>query len=165
MRKKLIMSELPYNYRIVVGDWSDDGHRSKDFIRFWSSHKREDIIKAYKEGVEICGVGLHYRAPISVFCDNDFISRKIITKLESHSISFKNLTEGGFEENWRDDKDGLIGSPQSVVWLFFEIVRLCLPSFEYKFFHFTKDTFDCINGFWQDDFNHSMGYGVMSDDY
>lgn len=137
--------------RIVIGDWSDDGHCQKEYYSFECNAEKEDIRKAYKQAAKKSGIALHtdYRKKVRAICNayqDSVIDDEAIEALKSIGVDFKNIT---IEENNI--------YPEGLAILFFEMVRTQLPNFEYKL----VDEVLTINGFWQKDFNHMIGYGCF----
>jgi hypothetical protein len=155
---------MEYSWRVVVGDWSKDGHNESEFIRFKATHSREDIIKGYLKAHEIAGVGPcgpDRGSKILADYQDSSISESDLEKLAKIGLTREVLLES---EHFDGDEDGpLTAWGESVAWLFLEMTRYGLAQFDEEFdYEIIPDKVtDCINGFWQSDFNHSMGYGVL----
>ena len=50
---------MSYLHRIVIGDWSHDGHNQDDYFNFECSHDEPEVKKAYLAAIKKCKVALH----------------------------------------------------------------------------------------------------------
>lgn len=152
---------MEFTHRLVIGDWSNDGHEKSDFVAFNATHSREDIIKAYNEAVKKVGVtvcGDYTESPMCLCQDyeDSSIPDAALEKLEEFGISKEEMLETNYFDEFRGNVSA--SAPESLAWLFLEMVQKLLPEFDYEFISF--DDLGCINGFWQKDFNKSIGYGL-----
>lgn len=157
-----------FTRRLIVGDWSGDGHNHRDFVLFEASHDRKQIIEAYKQSAIKADISVckFKGGPADVLCadyGDNLISSEALKKLTALEITKQDLVDTShFEDNYLDEGDGaLITWGEGLAHLFLMMVSKSLPDFTYKLLK--DDTHDCINGFWQRDFNGSIGYGVFSD--
>lgn len=149
---------MKYKYRIVTGDWSEDGHGRMDFFTFECTHSEDEIITGYKEAVKKCGVALHdigKKDGVSVCVDyeDSKIKSKELNNLRKLGIVFD------FQESEIDgkgDNEILYCTSPDLATLFLKMAQTQIPQFEFEFCKKPK----CINGFWSKTFNHSIGYGV-----
>jgi hypothetical protein len=144
--------------KLVVGDWSSDGHNQSEFFYFDSNLSEAEVKAAYLEAVKKCGVGLHrpargekHKAICTEYEERTF-PLELKAKLESIGVDFEKV--GGSEivfGSWGD-----FGA-EGVAQLFLQLVKGVRPDFEYEIIN---DRVPCVNGFWSKDFNFSFGYGV-----
>jgi len=156
---------MQHSWRIVVGDWSRDGHNESEFIRFKSTHDRKDIIKGYKKAHSDADGGICSDSPddmLSSYGDST-LSSESLEKLAKIGLTTEVLVESGNFEGDEGDALYLCEGPQSVAYLFLEMTRYGLAKLgeEFEYEIIDDKIIDCINGFWQSDFNHGMGYGVL----
>ena len=151
--------------RLVIGDWSGDGHSQSDFYRFEANHDRKQIIEAYKQSAIKAGVSVcrFQGGPDDVLCedyDDSQISRRSVEKLAAIGITEQDLLDTTHFERDDDDEHDVALSTwgEGLVYLFLMMVSKSLPEFSYKLLN--DDHHDCINAFWQQDFNASIGYGL-----
>jgi hypothetical protein len=140
---------MSFEHRIVIGDWSHDGHNQEEFFTFKCSHDEKTVQKAYKEAVKKCKVSLHdeNKKGITAICCNyeeSTINEDQVTALKELGVKLP-FAEG----------DGL--SPRDVAILFFEMVKTQIEDFTYELIPEKKP----INGFWKDGFNYGFGYGCF----
>jgi hypothetical protein len=146
--------------RIVIGDWSKDGHNKMEFFTFQCSHEEKDIKKAYKAAIKKCKVSLHDdggRLRNAVCCnyEDSIIPADKLRSLKELGVNF-DFRESKFHKNDAGE-DEMSCNPQDIANLFFAIVKTQIPGFEYKL---VKEK-NPINGFWSKDFNFSFGYGCF----
>ncbi len=146
-----------YTYRIVIGDWSEDGHNRFEYFVFKCTHSEKEIKETYNKAVEKCGIALHRMydenrrvTGISVCCDyeNNTIPDYYAEKLKSLGINFNQFC---YDENM----ESYLMEPKDITILFLEMVKSQIEGFEWA----SGEEAPCINGFWSNDFNHSFGYG------
>lgn len=148
------MSPYKYMHRIVIGDWSGDGHSQKEFFSFNTTHDAEAIKKAYVEAVQKSGVALEEDtgAEDVILCDyeDNSIKEESLLKLKKLGVDLSffgpRLVDGEIE----------YCTPEETAILFFEMVKTQIPGFN---FALIKES--CLNGFWSKDFNHGFGYGCF----
>jgi hypothetical protein len=141
-------------YRLVIGDWSHDGHEKSDIFRFKTNYTREQIIEAYKVAEERSGVSLTSHSGILTDYEDGTIKGEAIDKLKALGVSIEELLKTHDLDDWEGE---ISVSPDGVARLFLAMVGAVANDFEWEEDH---DRSEFINGFWQKDFNHSMGYGV-----
>jgi hypothetical protein len=151
---------MTFRYRLAIGDWSDDGHGKCDHFRYETSHDREQIIAAYKEtanaaGVSVCDFRGFRGIVVCADYEDDLIPEDALAGLAEIGITRDDLLDT--DAIVGDDEEGdLSACPEGLAELFMMMVTKSLPDFTYS--ECKKD--DCINGYWQDDFNCSIGYGA-----
>lgn len=145
-----------FTHRIVIGDWSHDGHNQDKYFSFECSHDESEIKKAYKKAIKKCKVSLHEDrklkgiTPVCVEYEDSTIEEPQFKALLEMGVNFDFLE--GFTEANR------VGcTPKDIAYLFFEMVKTQINGFEYKMVP-EKRT---INGFWSEDFNYGFGYGCF----
>lgn len=145
--------------KLVVGDWSNDGHGMSEFVYFNCNMPEHEVKKAYLEAVAKCGVGLHdpRKGEDHVAICSEYEERTIPLiykeQLEKAGVDFSIV--GGIEEagSWCDF------SEKAIAQIFLQLVKTVRPDFKYEI---VNDQVPCINGFWSKDFNLGFGYGVFS---
>lgn len=163
-------SKLKYTYKIVVGDWSDDGHGKCAYHLFRSSHPIDEIRKAYDQTVDQIKVALHgsddrgRQLPKDIICVcTDYEERRIPTealnRFKSIGIDLVEiLSKEGVEDIPAED-DGRYINHSDILVVFLTMVKAQIPGFEYER---VKDEIECINGHYAPGFNHQFGYGLFT---
>jgi hypothetical protein len=157
---------MKYKHRIVIGDWSKDGHEQSEFFTFQCTHDQPEIKKAYLAACKKCKVSLHYQdhkhpsrmkgiTPVCGRYEDSSIPAPQLQALKDLGVNL-DFRETEFHQN-NDGKDELCCSPQDIANLFFAMVKTQIPGLEYKMVEENKP----INGFWSEDFNFSFGYGCF----
>ncbi len=146
---------MKYQYTLVIGDKSGDGHERSDTFTFDCTHEDTEIHKAYFEAVKKSKIGLHgeRRTPKLKF---DSILREMgegtITDVQMAALTKIGVCFDRLQNVEGDNNDEYDVCPEGVVEIFLEMVRSQLPGFEYKIVR-PK----CIND--HKDFSHDFGYG------
>ena len=146
-------------YKIVVGDWSEDGHNQWQFFYFKCNATQEQIKKAYLDAVKASGLALSRYDPQHVSWpegvtpvlsehEENMLTRKNAEKFKAIGVD---IADYGLEED--------VFYAEHVARLFLDMVKSQLEGFEYEI---VDDKIPCINGFWSKDFNISIGYGALS---
>ena len=129
---------MDYIYRIVIGDWSNDGHGRSDEFIFTCSHDKKAIIKAYKKATKASGIALHEET----FGKTKNGARAILCEYEQRTIDaddVQSLKDIGCKFEWRENQfedpdtgkcnetvthGDLSCGPHDVMHLFLEMVCL-----------------------------------------
>jgi hypothetical protein len=148
---------MKYQYQVIIGDWSKDGHNQSDHFIFNCTHPDKDIHKAYIEAVKKSQIGLHRKGKerykfetILEDYEDSKITGEQMGALKAIGVDYERLD--GVEQ-WDDEGTKYGVSPEGVAQLFLEMVRSQLPGFEYEFVEPKP-----INVH-HDKFPHSFGYG------
>lgn len=144
--------------KIVIGDWSHDGHNQSEFVYFDSSLSEAEVKEAYREAVAKCGVGLHGPGrgeKHTAICDKyeqRTFSLELKEKMEAIGVDFTQVGGSEIVEGQWGDFGG-----KGIAKLFLQLVKAVRPGFQYDIIN---DRVPCINGFWSKDFNIGFGYGM-----
>lgn len=146
---------MQFTHSIVIGDWSEDGHEKSKTFTFRATHERASIISAYQQAVSDLGLALHNESNcvslLSRYEDNQ-LTLDIRDRLVHGNVDLSFL-----KHDQIDDQGAATCDPEDVARLFLEFVRSRLVGFEYEIM--AEQT--PINGFWQSDFNETLGYGAF----
>lgn len=151
---------MKYEHSLVVGDWSDDGHGKSNLINFKCSHDRKEIIEAYIEITRSANTGFHDSSEsgyISMLRDYEdhIITQESIDRLTNSGVVFPD----GYWEGFEQEGEGYwICDEEPIVEIFLMIVKAHINDLKYEVFELRHPK--TINGYWQNDFNHSFGYGI-----
>jgi hypothetical protein len=121
---------MKFVHRVVIGDWSHDGHSHAQYFSFRATHDRLDVVKGYNQAVKEMGIALHESdgpalAILSEYLDN-LLREGEMEVLRQHGIDLSRLAS-------RASVDGTIPcTPQDVAILMFEFVRTQVPGFQYE---------------------------------
>ncbi len=144
-----------HTYRVVIGDWSTDGHGRSDDYLVKTSHKQAECQQAYRDAVKASGVALDHqsKAKIQLCCDfeDSYISAEAIQKLTELGVVWD------FLESELNDDGGVSVGPDEMARLFMEMIRTQIPDFQYRF---VKEP-PALNGWWGN-LNVSIGYGCYN---
>ena len=152
------------NYKLVMGDYSKDGHKRWEFIHFTSNITDKEIKVAYNKAIKRCGVSLHGQEctakgkcknlpnPICCNYQDGAISNENMGKLLKQGVNMEEM-DTTFD---LDSGEDYPTSPEDLARVFLELVRSVRPDFQYKI---KEDEAPCING-WTEDFSHGFGYGL-----
>ena len=159
-------------FKVPVGDWSDNGHGKRADYYLEANYSAQDMRQAYKDTCKKIGLQMNHNQD---YTGIERISswsswRHLLTEYEASSIDEKAidiLLEHGYKfsecEAFDEDdnliKDEIYFNSDSVFDLFMWFISYSMPSdFEYK--QVTQEA-ESIIGYWSDDLNHQIGYGVF----
>lgn len=155
-------------YKLVLGDWSEDGHCIvKNYFVACNCESVTDIQNAYKESCRKLGVQfndahnnytgkkLSYDDPHIIWCDYE--------ENEISEVAYKILDEAGcfngiyVEET--DEGQYYIEDRKDCACLIMNFISLSMPDgFSYQII---DDEYPCINGYWNSNLNVQFGYGLF----
>lgn len=142
---------MEFKYKIIIGDWSSDGHGKSESFMFNTNYEKEDIRNAYLKFCEQSNIQLHGDGFFCQYEDN-VLSEEDYDKLTQNGcdLSFLELdldATGGVVEYYFLAED--------VFRLFMAMVKVILLDFKYEIFRpemlFPSSDFN-IGG---------IGYGVF----
>lgn len=151
--------------KLVLGDWSDDGHgKYKEHI-FEVNHTVEEVQQAYKDSCKLVGVqfshnedytegqlGNKFRGPYQICTEYEDSS----VKIEAYErLIASGIPKDLFDEVESDDKEVYLDCFEDLWW---EFVKLSLPDLVYKEI---KNDIPPINGWWNKNLNVQFGYGLF----
>lgn len=153
----------PYRMKLVLGDWSNDGHGQSEEIVIVANHSVEDVQQAYKDSCKLTGVSFnHNKDYTEVKRDYDEAEKyRIATEYEDNCVSpevVEILSKyEGFDKFGMTDEYFSLDEIFSDLWFWF--VKLSLSDLEYEI---VEDTVPVINGYWNKNLNVQFGYGLFS---
>lgn len=138
-----------HKFKIVLGDWSCDGHCIKEEYIISCNYDETEVKKAYQRSKKKYKVTFdsYEDLAIAVEYQNSTISPKVEEILKSAGIDLRKDWDW-YEE---DPEEELYLETESFLELFFDYVKLSLPDIEYKIV-----SEDIPN------LGLSMGYGLFS---
>lgn len=120
---------MKYRYKLVLGDWSCDGHNIMEYITISTDTNIQDIRNAYLKYVKKYKISLteeNLNKGCTVILseyEENLIDDDTANILQESGINIKSKFAG--EDDYCFDAD-------TTAWLFFEMVGVMLPNFEYK---------------------------------
>lgn len=147
-----------YTYRIVTGDWSDDGHGKSDQFTFNVNYNIDQIRKAYKKAQKKLKIAFDCnekgKYKLCEAYENDSLSKETINHLRQSGVNFDNIQFGTMV-----DEDGSqLMEPSEMAFLFLEVVKTEIPDLSYELVQEPES----INGYWCKDLNIGIGYGCYN---
>jgi hypothetical protein len=161
--------------KLVIGDWSSDGHGHHEDVILESNKSVEEIQEAYKKSCKLTGLSFNHNQDFTGLNLNydhpEYSDRKIAVEYEDCHISelaTKILKEHGidvwegFDDNVYDkeEDDCPIDGVDHFVELWTKFVKLSLPDLELTVPK-KGDKIPVINGYWDDNLNVQFGYGLF----
>lgn len=166
-------------YKLVLGDWSDDGHgKYKDFL-FDCNYDVSKIRQAYKDSCKKLGITFNHNEDYTGLNLSYGNKRQIWTEYEEPQLSpfafnilkengcFKNIFENEeikdvyFEnEEYNEEYDNLLYLDlKDAALLIMNFIALSMPNdFTYTL---VEQEIEPINGYWNKDLNVQFGYGLF----
>lgn len=114
--------------KVVLGDWSGDGHSITDSEVIQTNLTSNEIVKAYYEGSKIVGFNLSDDA----CCDyqDSLLRGDQVKKLRDAGINLD--YDDSHEDPIEDEEDGVSLLAEEFLELYFEICKLHRPDLQYK---------------------------------
>ena len=145
--------------KVNIGDWSKDGHNQCDEFIIECNISIEDARQAYMSTCEALGVALHddhtgkYEHVLFSEYEDNSISKEVMDKLKEAGLKPNEM----FDDLLSDDlEETYIECPNECLKLLMWYINRAIPHFEWK--HINPPNF---NGFWDNEFNHRIGYGLF----
>ena len=117
---------MQYRHRVIIGDWSDDGHGKCDNIEFSSNLTREEIQDAYEKAKA------EHKVDFALFCneyEDDKLPDDVSDRLKNAGIDVDAIRkEGG--DFWYNDQWDTFGV-RSFFLLLMEFIKCGNPNFVY----------------------------------
>lgn len=142
-------------YKLVIGDWSGDGHgKCQDFL-YKTNKELSEIQQAYRDSCELTGVAFHHShgrgwREICTNYDEYVINNETLELLLKHGMP------DDMFENYPDEESQFVCS-DDIAGLIMWFIGLSLENFEYEG---VNSEIKAINGWWGG-LNHQFGYGVF----
>ena len=150
-------------YKLVLGDWSDDGHGQTAEVLFECNYDVHKIRQAYKDSCKKLGIAFNstedYTGLGLKHDDNRVIwmdyEEKEISKLAFDTLGEANCFDGiDYEET---DYGYEIYDNNDCAKLIMNFIALSMPNdFTYELVEVEE-----INGYWNDELNEQFGYGLF----
>lgn len=153
---------MSFDFRVNIGDWSNDGHNQSDAIIIRSSHEVGEVQDAFITAARKIGVlsnDTYPRFLIADDYDDNRLSDEHQEELTSAGVVWDDLV-------YIDDRTtpysvagaAYIEDAYSMTHLLMRIAQTELQ-FTYEI---VEDSLPNFNGFWDEKLNVSMGYGLYS---
>jgi hypothetical protein len=166
-------------YKLVIGDWSDDGHgKSKDFI-FDCNYDVSKIRQAYKDSCKSLGISFNHNQDYTGLNLGYGTKRQVWTEYEDCSISetafeilkdngcFKGILDDEFlqdinpeNDDYEEELENIDFTKEDAAMIIMNFIALSMPEdFTYSL---VKQEIEPINGWWNPELNVQFGYGLFS---
>lgn len=153
-------------YKLVLGDWSCDGHEKSIDVLFECNYDVHKIRQAYKDSCKKLGITFNHNKDYTGLNLENGDVRMIWTEYDDNLISNAafNILNG---LNCFDGIDYVKCDGGYVIYDFGECAKLIMnfialsmpEDFIYQLFDLDTET---INGYWNDELNEQFGYGLFS---
>ena len=150
-------------YKLVLGDWSDDGHGKLKDVLFECNYDVHKIRQAYKDSCKKLGITFNNNENYTHFDLGHRDDRKIWTEYDEGEISqiaFNILKEANcFDGIDYEEFDGNyeVYSMDDCAKLIMNFIALSMPNdFTYELVEVEE-----INGYWNNELNEQFGYGLF----
>ena len=153
---------------LVIGDWSYDGHGKYEKILVSVNKEVIKVQEAYKSSCKLTGISFNHSGDFTGKEEERGLKEagkyRISAEYKDNSISKEVeaiLCEYNYPMSKFDNyKDCFYLYQDSFVDLWFWFVGLSLPDLEWKK---VEDDIPVINGYWDDNLNIQLGYGIFLD--
>tara|TARA_R110000787_G_scaffold44901_7_gene109822 strand:+ start:3411 stop:3875 length:465 start_codon:yes stop_codon:yes gene_type:complete len=151
--------------KLVLGDWSDDGHGKSREVVYEVNATVFEVQEAYKESCKLTKIEFNHNEnyvgdkasfaerrdrAIGTEYENPYVSENTKEILEGYGIAMSNFTE-----IYQGDTTYYLSDYEGLWWAF---VALSLPTIIVQQ---VEDNIPCINGYWDDNLNVQFGYGLF----
>ena len=152
-------------YKLVLGDWSEDGHGISENFLFECNYDVHKIRQAYKDSCRKLGVTFNYNEDYTGLGLGYGSERQVWTEYREDGITrtaFEILNQAGCFNGidyYEGGDEYYIEEDEDCAKLIMNFISLSMPEdFTYKLI---EQDYECINGFWNDELNHQFGYGLF----
>lgn len=161
-----------HKVKLVLGDWSDDGHGKYKEIEFVSNYPVDIIQQAYRDSCKLTGVQFNYNEDYTDgLCKGYGSWRQIFTEYEDNCMKVEaievlrahGLDPAEYCNEIYTDEDFEKGnemafSSENVADLIMDFIKLSMPN-DWRYDKIESDS-KAINGWWGN-LNHQFGYGLF----
>ena len=155
---------------IVLGDWSDDGHGESEKYPILVNKSKKEMQDAYKASCKALGISFNHNEDFTGLegsydeqRDRQICSEYEDSRLSEHVIEV--LREHGCDVMFNGynlvdtiEEEEFV-SEDMLVALLMWFIKYSMPDFEWKKVD-EKDSIPTFNGFWDDNLNVQIGYGL-----
>lgn len=146
--------------KLVLGDWSEDGHGISDEVIVHVNYSVTDVQNAYKAACKKTGISFNHNDDFTEI-ERDYDERRkyhIATEYEQGLWDFSGEVADILALHRvpppTDDGDPI----EEYVKLWFNFVRIILPDLSYTIDE--PEDIPAINGYWNNNLNVQFGYGL-----
>lgn len=151
-------------FYLVLGDWSEDGHRLSDKLLMEANKGLSEMRQAYKDSCKKTGVSFNHNEDFTGKERNHKIAAQyhVCTELEEGTLTqeIRNVFEE-YECPYLEEatKDEWIMEKKVFADLLMWFISLSLPGLEWKQIPIVDET-PVLNGYWNEELNVQFGYGL-----
>lgn len=164
-----ILFNESYEVKLVLGDWSDDGHGEYEVFGIISNYNVSILRKAYKNSCKLTGLTFNHNEDYTGLLKGKYGHwRQLFTEYESSEIepeACKILEEYSLikKNDWDEEEDcGICMDVDDVADLIMRFIALSMPEdFVYTFSDIGLKNAEPINGFYNSELNVQFGYGLF----
>lgn len=154
-------------YKIVLGDWSHDGHNQSENFLFKTNYTQEQIQEAYRESCRKTGLQFHHKqwkedysdgTPLFTEYEEYWVSKEVHDGLVGLGIP-EEIDLVTYDDEEDEEANYQCDGSDHLVLIILWFISLSLPEdFKYEII---KDDVPSINGWWGK-LNHQFGYGLFN---
>lgn len=128
-------------YKIVLGDWSCDGHNQSEEVIFQTNKTNKEIGKAFEKAKKLAGVSFDCNDHTGVQLVTEYEDNKIPKSIESHFEKIginiaKDIMEWTKKDIEEDEADDYYIEPTQLAELMLLMAKSQLSDLEYKIIDF-----------------------------
>jgi hypothetical protein len=164
--EKNVQMTSKFQFYIVLGDWSSDGHGKSEKILIESNTPVSELQQAYKKSCKKTGISFHHDYPrlkaekieICTKYEESQMTDQIYHALKKINCPFDDLDFDGIGDDKITDEnfDEIYFNSDSFLNLLMWFIGLSIE-FEWQK---VKESIPCFNGYWQKELNIQIGYGL-----
>lgn len=144
--------------KLIIGDWSKDGHNQSDAIIFCTNYPVEVVRQAYKDSCKLTGLQFNHNEDYTgLGVGRKYGSwRLMVTEYEKSGLDTEALEAlNGYGIDTEEYEENQ--SNENFANLWWDFVKLSLPDLKVSNL---SDDIPNINGYWNEDLNVQFGYGL-----
>jgi hypothetical protein len=165
--------ENEYKFKVVIGDWSSDGHGKCDELVFKGNHPVEELRQAYKDSCRLTGVQFnHNQNYTGIEIDQKDFKKKWAERKKYVCTNYGDdkINAYAYEKLKEFDLNvGKFGERLDIkefTEIILNFIKLSIPDFKWNEASFKRSELKNIpplNGYWNKELNVQFGYGLYGD--
>jgi hypothetical protein len=136
MEKTAGTNRLKYTIALILGDWSQDGHKQTETVSIKSNLSSDEIMHAYEKASK--SLGFNFINEVASDYEDNCLERDKLKALMNHGLSLKKMLKYDYDveeaQKCLDDENsrGIYLYTESYINIFLAIVKIGNENFKYR---------------------------------